>query len=231
MTYTFLVVPGEIDLIRELGPKAIENQMPFDIQLITKRGNIPAERKQFPEDFLASVQDGRFNRECAAMREVSQHRIVIKEGHGNFDRAGFLWQGNRLTKWTRKTIRNLLRSLEYVEGVHIEETEDVRDTAERLEELQLYFDTEHKSLETRPGFQSNWLKATYEERYVYFLQGFPGISIKRAEAMAREWPTPQALFCGHCRDGMFEPSFLEELPRFGKGTTVRMREFWKGGNE
>jgi len=223
-----LVVPGEVALIKALNGKALEHQMGFDIQLITKKGSIAIERKEFPGDFLASVSDGRFAKECAAMREVSEHRIVIKEGRSSFDRQGFLWNGGRITRWSRKGIRNLLRSLEYVEGVHIEETESIVDTAERLEELQLYFDGEHKSLRTRQGVQSDWPNPTYQERYIRFLQGLPGISVKRAELIAGTYPNPFAFCRAMCQGGELNGDLLGELPRLGDKTITSIIRFWEG---
>lgn len=191
---TVLVNPGERDLIKELGDNAFEMPLLYDAQLITKRGYIPIERKHFPSDFLASVTDGRLAAQCASMRDVSQFPIIIKEGRGQFDIRDNLILNNAPSKWTKKGIRNLIRSLQLVEMCYIEETDNIKDTAERLLELQDYFDDpKHISLRARPPLDSDWLIPTYKEKYMYWLQGLPGIKISRAKLIADKYTNPTVL--------------------------------------
>ena len=192
-----LVSPNEKEVRVELDRRGIgiEHNLPYDFQLITSRGKVLAERKRFPEDFVASVQDGRMAKECAAMRQDSSFRFLIVEGKGNYDKDNRLFLGGRSSRWTKSGIRNLYRSIRFVEGIDIEFTDSIVDTVDCLVELQHYFDTEnHVSLRNRQTFESNWLIPVYEEQLTYFYQGLPGIKIVRARKLSKEFPNPMNLF-------------------------------------
>ena len=197
MTFTVIVSSNERPEIKEAIRKVadtIEQQQDFDFLLYTKQGRIPRERKVFPEDFIASVGDGRFAKECAAMREVSKFSGVIAEGKPRYSQQGKLWVNHIESRWTRPAIRNLIRSLRYVEGCDVEWSEDVDETAQLLVETQKYFDAEyHYSLRTRSGIVSSWLTPTYEERLIRFYSGLPGISTTIATKMVPYFPTSMKL--------------------------------------
>lgn len=185
-----------------LGEMAIVANIPYDFQLLTNRGLIPIERKKFPSDFIASVEDGRLARECAHMREDAEYRILIKEGKGKYTRDGFLKRGSKVTRWTKQGIRNLMRSIRYVEAVDIEFSDNIEGTVEILKELQEYFDSDtHLSIRSRKKFEScTQFIPTYEERFNFWLQGLPRVNIMRARALASVFATPMALFGASVED-------------------------------
>ena len=193
---TIIVSPNErLEVKEALGEMGLESPIPFDFLMFTSRGKVARERKVFPDDFLASVSDGRFSKECAAMREVSQFPGVILEGDPIYTKEGFLLVGRRPSRWTKKAVRNLIRSLEYAEGCLVEWSSDILGTIELLKETYDYFNKDrHTSLRTRPGLQSNWLTPTGGERLVFFYQGLPGISVVRATKLADVFPSPDKLF-------------------------------------
>ena len=204
---TILVSPNEDSKVKQaLGEMGFEFPIPYDFQLFTNNGIISRERKVYPEDLISSIGDGRLGRECAAMRERSQFPGVILEGRAHFTKEGYLKVGSRSTRWSRQGLHNILRSIKYVEGCDIDFTDDISDTVECLRETQSYFDnTDHSSLRTRPRFQSNWLVPTYEERYIYWLQGYPTVSVHRAQAIAQVYPNPMA-FLGAVFGDLGQPS-------------------------
>ena len=183
---------------------------------------MPAERKLFPEDLLASVRDGRLARECAAMRQASPYRVVIVERQGSYTIDNHLRIKGRPSDWTKAGVRNLLGSIRYVEGCDIEFSDDILDTIEVLKEIQRYFDEEkHLSLRIRSKFESNWVIPIYEERLTHFYQGLPGISIILARKLAEKFPNPMSLFSASVED-------IDTITLFGRKRAERIMNFLHG---
>jgi len=191
-------LPRVIDELTKAGFDVYEANLPFDFLLYTNSGPIARERKAFPSDFLASVQDGRFSRECAAMREASKFPGLIFEVQSRtrnlYTSDGHLRNGRKETNWTKAGVRNLCRSLRYVEGCDIERTVGVAGTADSLLETYHYFDsTSHLSLRQRPRIVTDWIVPTFEERYIHWLQGLPAVSIRRARILSVRFPNPKSM--------------------------------------
>ena len=226
-----LVNSGELELAEALGDNGFSLPLNCDAMLITKRGYIPVERKHFPGDFLASVTDGRLASQCSEMRQISPFPIIIKEGHGQFDIQGNLILNRKPSRWTRKGINNLRRSLEYMERCFIEETEGVKDTADRLLELQEYFDNpKHISLRARPPLDTEWLVPSSTEKYMYWLQGFPGIKVSRAKTISDKYPNPTDFLSDIYGVRLGEPNGekLKEINRFGDKLVNGIVELLRG---
>ncbi len=182
-------------------------ELGFDFMLYTKAGVVVAERKKIPGDLLASVGDGRLASQCAAMREQGDFRFLIPEGTIHYSVDGHVIEDKKPSHWTRTGIRNLLRSIRFVEGVDIEYSKNIPNTISILQELQGYFDTgKHGSYRTRPGLKSDWPVTQYEERYLHWLQGLPGTSVERslgpatAKRIANVYSNPPALFAAEVEE-------------------------------
>lgn len=211
-----------------LGDLGMAVDLPFDFLIYTNRGPVAVERKYFPDDFISSVRDGRFARECAAMREKAEYRIIVCEGEGKYTHDGKLRMRNKPTAWTRAGVRNLKRSLRYVEGCDIEYSSSIVDTVEVLKELHKYFDAAtHVSLRTRPKFESNWLVPIYEERFIYWVQGIgKGISIVRARTIAKIFHSPMEICAAHV-DGTLTEKLIS-IPGIGQTIAKGFSKFWEG---
>ena len=198
-------------------------QQDFDFLLYTERGSIPRERKVFPEDFLASIGDGRFAKECAAMRAISKFPGIIIEGKPRYNYEGQLMVNNIASRWNKTALRNIIRSLKYVEGCDVEWADDVEETAQILLENQKYFDAPtHDSLRTRSTIVSSWFTPTYEERLVYFYSGLPGIKAGMATKMTNYFPTSMSLHSATQEQ-------LLAVPLLGKKRVERIMAFIHGG--
>ena len=227
--FTILVSANERAEVRQaLDDLGMPTDLPFDFQLFTERGSVVAERKVIPDDLISSISDGRLARECAAMREASEYRVVILEGHFRYTSDGGLRIGNRPTRWSKKAVRNIIRSIRYVEGCDIEYSDDILDTVEVLKELQFYFDKkEHLSMRVRPKFESDWLIPTYEERFIYWLQGFrPRIGIVHSRAIAKVFHNPMEVGQAYADGTLVEK--LISVPGIGNTLAKGFIEFWKG---
>jgi len=208
--------------------------MDFDILLLTNSGKIACERKATPGDFISSVQDGRLQREVVAMREVSDINIIIQHGTFRYDKdchlivPGMKYRERKdgekaRSGWTRKGIRNLKRTLTYVEGLYIEEAADDEDLVDVVNSLQEYFDEKtHSALRRRPSIQSNWFSPTRDEKVQYFYQGLPGIKDIRAHDL-------QALF--HNPMDIYQASVEEimECPGIGHKIATSIYNFLREG--
>jgi len=209
---------------KAMGEMAIAANIPYDFQLYPTRFMVAAERKRMPSDLIASVQDGRLARECAAMREDAEYRVLLCEGRCHYTADGHLKMGGVDSRWTRTAIRNLLRSVRYVEGVDVEFTDSIPDTVAALVELHNYFDQpQHTSIRSRQRIESDWPYPTYQERYIYWLQGLPHINIRRARSIAAAYDTPAAVVAAAI-DGSLH------VKGIGRITAQAISRFLQGGN-
>ena len=117
-----LVSPTERRLLRLLGERGLSSSLPerfgADILVFTPRGRLGIQRKEFPSDLFASLGDSRLTRELALMQGL-EFKWLIVEGTPTYTSDGYLMDEN-YSRWTRTKVRNLLRSVEIQQGVHVE---------------------------------------------------------------------------------------------------------------
>ena len=202
-----------------LGEFGVESNIPYDFKIFTPLGVIAIERKHFPNDFIASVDDDRLSRELAAMRSDSKYQILVIEGKANYTRKGNLIIGRIETKWSLNGIKNLIRSIQFVEGCYIEYTDNMIGTATFLKDISAYFMTDkHLSLRSRQSLRTDWLIPTDKERLLYFYQGLPGIKYGRAIILAEAYPCPLLLYEASILD-------ISKLKGIGKGLSKNIYNF------
>jgi len=217
-----LVTTNEPSSIKKLFEDSIELPMRFDLKLFTNQGSVGIERKKVPGDFLASVEDGRLRNEILAMREECRFQVILFHGTINYDKDGHVLIGKRKLHWTRQGIRNLCRTLEWVEGCYIERAHDNQELVTVISELQDYLDkTSHTSLQSRPSVMKTWMIPTHQEKYRYWLQGLPGISIGRASMLCDKFPDPMSLFEADINS-------IASVRGFGKHTAQKIHDFLRG---
>jgi len=196
--------------------------MNFDIKLYTESGTVGIERKKLPGDFLTSVDDGRLRREIIAMRGECDHQLVLLHGVFRYDRHGQVLDGKRTLRWTRTGIRNIRRTIEWVEGCFIEQAEDDQELIDVIETLQKYLNEKHHfSLKGRPGIQKTWVVPTMEERVIHFYDGIPDIAPVRAKALAARFPSPMELYEASAED-------IATMSGFGKQSAIKIYNFLRG---
>ena len=210
---------------RLFGDTAIEDpSMGYDMKLYTNPAVIGLERKKFPSDFLASIQDGRLNREILAMREDTDIQILVPHGRTpKYDKDGILTVvGDR--KWTKKGITNIFRTIQYVEGVYVEWAKNDAELVQMIHDLQDYFDKkEHDSLRSRPRIKTNWMVPSRAERIIYWMQGLPGVGTTTAKKLYEKFPAPLLLFQANIDD-------IDDVPRVGKSMAVGIYNFLRTGS-
>lgn len=184
-----LVSPTDRDLLSLLGDRAMSHSLPEQhgadvLVVVSGRGKLAIQRKAFPDDLLASIDDGRLARELA-MLSRTEYPVLIVEGRPQWTADGHL-MASWASRWTRQQLRNLLRSVWLVHGVMVEHTDDINDTATAVLELENWFGKKvHRSLLTRPKHtvRDTWGKSSQEDIARFLLQGFPGIGTMLAEAI------------------------------------------------
>jgi ERCC4-type nuclease len=220
---TVVITTNEPEDIKKLfRPDSIEIPMNFDLLLYTKSGTIPIERKAIPGDLLSSVEDGRLHREMTAMRDESAINILLLHGDFVYQKDGTLW-GKKGRSWTKKGIRNLLRTVQFVEGLYIEQAHSDQELVEIVNELQEYFDNQsHLGLKRRPGLQSDWFVTTREDKVCYFYSGLPSVSAVRAKALCEKFPDPIMLYQASIED-------IRQIDGFGKKMSEQVFRFLREG--
>jgi ERCC4-type nuclease len=218
-----LITSNEPKAIKDLFNDGIETPMHFDFKLYTEQGTVGVERKAVPGDLLASVDDGRLRNELIAMREECNFQVVLFHGMIRYDSNGqVMLTAKRRSRWTRTGIRNLRRTLEWVEGCYVEQVYNDKELVETLEDLQNYLDKgRHLSLKGRPGIQKEWIVTSKVERVVHFYDGIPGIAPVRAKALALAFPFPMDLYKASVED-------ISSVSGIGKGTSQKIYNFLRG---
>ena len=218
-----IITSNEPKRIRELFEDRIEVPMNFDFMLYTESGKVGIERKKVPGDLISSVEDGRLGREILAMREECNISIVLLHGVIRYNKNGMVRLGKRTSyHWTDKGMRNLFRTIQYVEGCYLEQAKNNVELVQVVEDLQEYFDKrDHTSLKNRPRIQTNWIVPSYGERVIHFYNGLPGVGINGAKKIYDKFPNPMQLYSASVEEIM-------EIPRIGRATATRIHSFLRG---
>lgn len=151
----------------------------------TELGLIGVQRKEFPNDFLASIHDGRLNMQVAQMAQLDM-AVLLLEGKQHWTTDGKLIRdrGGKRNGWSRSQHRNYLASVQ-MRGIHIQHSDSLIDTCAYLCDLQLWGNKgEHSSLRGRGAAQGDsWGRVTNRDYALYVIQGLPGIGPKQAAAI------------------------------------------------
>ena len=183
----YLIAPSESEAIM-YSANGITSSLPekygSDFLIASPRGLCGVQRKKFPADFFASIQDGRLTRELAQMQYLD-FRILAVEEFPNWTSDGNLME-EYYTRWNKQSVRNLLRSVSVQHNVMVEWTEDIFDTLTMIDELEIYMNkTVHRSLLSRPKTidKDDWGKHNNRDFARFFLQGLVGVGSIGAEAI------------------------------------------------
>ena len=220
---TVLITTNEPKKIRELFQDRVEVPMDFDMVLYTEAGKIGIERKQCPGDLLSSVSDGRLNREILAMREECNISVILLQGNIRYNKNGTVKLGKRTSyHWTDKGIKNLFRTIQYVEGCYLESARNSVELVQVVNDLQEYFDKkDHTSLKSRTRIQTNWLVPSKDERVVYFYSGLPGLGITGARKLYERFSTPLLLYQASIEE-------IRQIRGMGKTMAESIYKFLRG---
>lgn len=172
-----LISPSEPPLLKELGkvssaPEKLGADVLFTSPIF---GSVGVQRKEIT-DLIASVADGRLERELGQMKSLGLAVLVI-EGRLNWTVDGSLMS---TSSWTLAQHRGLLWSVQS-RGYWIGSTDGLTDTCSYISSFATWATkSRHNSLSTRPKAKGQWGFATNRDWALHLLQSFNGIGVEVA---------------------------------------------------
>ena len=183
----FLVSPAEPLALREAGTSSsVAEDYGADILIPGHGFFLGVQRKEFPGDFLASMNDGRLSSSLAKLTKCDV-RVLILEGKQRWTTSGFLVHD--YVQFSRAQLRNLLMSAHYELGVHSMWTDSLADTLDAVRDLARWAQKKrHDSLHTRGNAHDPYRrKWSEEDRAMFVLQGFDGIGPELARRIYKHF--------------------------------------------
>ena len=146
-----------------------------DFLILGHKQRVGVQRKQFPDDLLASLTDGRLYDQLPRLSDLDRALLVI-EGHGQWTEDGELI-GNKYQRMNISQFYGLLYTIMFEFGVPSIWVGSMRDTIEVLVSLEAWSKKKkHKALTQRPGPSKSTWGSTSEQHFAqHILQGFPGV--------------------------------------------------------
>lgn len=224
-----LVSPAEPAIFRPPHTTFVQHPWPesvgADFLSTTPAGNLAGIQRKTVEDLIASLRDGRLQREIPQLQTL-KYPLLLLEGRPKWTSEGKLASVH--TEFSKAQLYGVILSLQLAFQIPVLWTDSQADS---IFVIQAYFswiaarDTDEtgitagsSSLLRRPGpgSESNGGPASDRSWQIHFLQGFPGIGPKQAERILDHFSgrLPVALTCG--RKG------LVEIPGLGPKTADRI---------
>ena len=184
-----LIAPTEPPQLQALGTSSpLAEEYGADILIPGNGFFLGLQRKTFPADFLASLQDGRL---ASSLQKLSrcEVRLLILEGKPAWNGGGYLmnYDYNKGGEFKRSTLRALLASALYQLGVGTIHTDHLTDTVAAVTGLAEWADKRHHhSLFARPNISGSLPRnedSRRRDEALRFLQGFEGFGPELAGAI------------------------------------------------
>jgi ERCC4-type nuclease len=185
MTMVF-ISPTEPKPLRDIGiVTPYSETYGCDIYWTIRDLKFGVQRKEFPNDFLASVHDGRLGEQIAKGAGLDT-MVLILEGRPSWTSGGKLIRSNggKRHPWDKSQHRRFLATVQS-KGVQIQWTDGLYDTIEAVNDLVAWSEKEeHLSLERRTKVgKDKWGRRTNLAWQKHFIQGLPGVGPKQAGAI------------------------------------------------
>lgn len=219
-----LYSPSEPYEIRnDLGDYGISTpSLPVDYGWFTLGVKSLTERKHIPGDLLASMSDGRLNREVQALLENIEKggkSYLLLEGHLECNSSGHILNPHKVSGWEIDKVSERIATIQTM-GVQLLLSPSIQETALILvSQLRWEMKGDHKSLSIRPGpGKDSWNSRSYSNYIIWSYQGIPGVGADIAEILYSEAPTWKDLCSMDIDD-------FQQLPHFGKKRSERIYRF------
>ncbi len=170
-----LCSPTEPKQLRALGKtSSIPENHGADFLIVGNKVRIGVQRKQFPGDLLASLNDGRLYSQIPYLQELDLALLVI-EGQGRWTEDGELLAG-KYHRFTKTQLHGLLFTVMFEYGIPSIIVKDMGETANVLTDLEAWAKKgKHKSLKSRPGPTGGSWGKTERHMAQHLMQGFQGV--------------------------------------------------------
>lgn len=181
-----LVAPTEPPAIKTLGTvSSTPERYGADILFIAKKEKCGVQRKEV-KDFIASIQDGRLQREIAQMQVLAQRLLVI-EGKLQWTLDGDLMGKQWGIRWTHRMHRGAIWSVQG-RGVWVISTDSIQQTIDCCRDFEAYCrKAKHTMLDSRPGAVGVWGKPNSREFGMHLLMGIDGVGPELAGRIWDRW--------------------------------------------
>src|SRR3972149_1124195 len=152
--------------------------LPSDYGWYVKGKRSLVQRKHIPGDMLASIQDGRFQRDMQILLENIEQggrSYLLQEGHWSCDKQGMILNPVRPSGWSYEKISELLSTVQEM-GIELLISPDISMTAlVIISQVRWELKEDHSSLSRRPGLVAEWGKPSYASYTIWSYQGIPGV--------------------------------------------------------
>lgn len=186
MAPIIFVSPTEPKALRDIGIVTPHSEeYGCDIYWTVNDKKYGVQRKEFPNDFLASVHDGRLGEQINKGAGLDM-MVLLLEGKPVWTNDGKLIRtnGGKRFPWTKTQHRNFLASVQ-TRGCQVQWSDGLYDTISCVQDLATWSGKEdHSSLDRREGAaKDRWGRRTNLSWQKHFIQGIPGIGPKQAAAI------------------------------------------------
>lgn len=178
------------------------------------------QRKEFPSDFVSSLNDGRLAKELAQAQAVIERggfAMLLLEGQPRFGPDGSLQ--HRFADFSQDRYYSFITTMQVVYGVGLVIAPSKHDTPKILSGLYHWAQKDsHRSLAIRPKSRPDWGVSSRVEMMSHFLQGLPACGPTRARAVVEH-------FGGLPLSWTVGEKELAEVKGVGKGMAGKWVEF------
>lgn len=170
------------------------------------------QRKRFPDDFLASMLDGRLTKELAQMQGLD-HPMIVLEGLGTWTDDGMLLD----QRFHKGQLFGWMLSCFFEMGVPVFQVKNQRDCLHFIDRVEAWSQrTSHHSLSRRPKTSRNaWGQKGNKEFGLHLLQSFEGIGPAAAEAIYQHFGEVPIRWTATEKE-------LTEVPGIGPKTAIKL---------
>lgn len=176
------IAGSEPEILRNLGTRTSNapEHHGVDVMWASPLGIVGIQRKQFPDDFSSSMEDGRLALETGQAVSLPV-RILLLEGAGTWSTDGKLLSryGSSITRQSHRSFLLTLR----LNGWWVAESADMADTIDFVRTIYSWsMKSSHNSTRHRPGPpRPLWGQRGSKDFQRWLLQGFPGVGPEMAE--------------------------------------------------
>ena len=158
-----------------------------DFLILGYKVRIGVQRKQFPGDLLASLQDGRLYDQLPRLGDLDKALLIV-EGRGRWTLDGEL-MADKYHQFTLSQMHGLLFTVMFEFGVPSIWVANMDETIAVLRALESWSKKKkHTSLKSRPGPEKNlWGSLTDKHMAQHIMQGFPGVGPELASRMIEKF--------------------------------------------
>lgn len=220
-----LVSPTEPDHVKALGKtSSAPETYGCDLLVTTRRRKLGIQRKKFPEDLIASVEDGRLADQLVKMAELDR-ACVVMVGYPAWTRDGTLVHSSwSKREWTFASIWGAVASISFEAGVPVMWVRDETEFGELVGVLDEWNRREkHSTIRTRSRPRAKGWGVSTKTQQAHFLQGLPGCGPETAERIVDAFEgLPMAWTC--TVEEMMEVRGVGRVKAERMGEMVRYRD-------